>query len=552
MKWLSAALGIMLMCSVAGNATTLQEDKRLEQTVKIRETGEQLTTILQRLKLESGVALNVDSPMGDTVIVCKFEGKMSEWMETLAQYFAVSKEQVPTWYRTGNEWHYSYTLSRDLSSKKTVQGLRDKNKQMILDRLELLNKARKWSKLEWDNIEKSRPEFATMLRKSVFTAERSSRIVWHVMDLPQLDRNKLLDGKILTYKISELCGTTDPDKYIQDWLGEGQIDPPDRRSTVTLYITGRGKQTSFAVKLDFKEASPGTVANTSVSMSDLFDDISKENQRDGWLRDIDVSAPPSTTKFTLGKVKVSDRPLYREYVLAVADKAGVNILFDDYGWNRKGYVFEGETTIDQWLNIFCAPPADTARNDDGSGYLWWKKDNTYLIKSLTWAEDEVNNVPQKLVEKWRASRKKSGYLSIPDLAEMASLNTLSLPILSNWFPEANTMGTAVPMLRWYNDAKPHLKEKLLSIEGVSISELGLTTKAAVDYSSPTEDFDPLWTSLLNRNKPEDVRLCIRYGKRTDNRDGTVQMGVGIILRDPEAMKNSEHATLIVIPLTPEP
>jgi hypothetical protein len=534
LRTLTMAVLTALLAAPGSAAMRLDPDPRLSEPIKLSTTGEQVTTLLQQVGSKVGAKLTAAAPMGDQVVVVRFEGTAQEFMEQLGRFFAASASNPARWIGTGTGTSRRWRLERDLVTRKAVAELKEERERNYLRRLGTLFRSRDLSPEQWQEWKKRDATEAAVMKQAVERAGRGAQVMWHFSRLPEAQQQHVLSGGSVTYSVADLARDhPDPDRFIREWMGEGQPHQPDRRSQVTFYSVGRGHQRGVFVRLDYGPVRPSLSTTTGVCGWHLFTDMEQEDQAERWRARLGVKATAPTTPVTLAgqrQERVTSTPPVRNELWRVAEQANINLIADDYGWTYRDAPMVGKLTLKQIMDGFCGQPSRWDLREVGDGTFWWRSGDTYMLRSLSWPEDEQLNIPHANIQRWKAARAKRGLLPIETLGEMSAVKREQLPLLAIWFPEAEKMADVQTLLRWYHRAAPAVKQRITGLHGVSLADLGLDQERAFKEQDPASDDEAMWKTLLLEAPPANVRLSLVYDQIQLGRGGPEQLCVVVVVR----------------------
>jgi hypothetical protein len=495
--------------------TRESKDSRLDQKIEVESTDSQLVEVLDRVSKQTGVTLSAEAPLCDTVIVGRYSGALGGFMEALASFFALDKEHVPNWEKSVGE-PARYTLRRDLVSSRAIASLRESRRKEVIDRLE----------------KKVRDEPGNVGALALLT--------------PEL-RQRLYAGELVEATAAEIGGSQGARHALEQILGQNAGDFGDKVS-LSYFTVGSSLTGSYLIwRVREDKGERGHQITEGLSISQILEELSTEKQQEIWkkcYRGEEPTDDPSLKGFQEGLS--SSQIARREALLKVAKNAGVNLIADDYGCEITGSrlccgSLKLSTALDRICEFQLGNPTESHH-----GSFWRYEKGAYLVRSLSWLEEESRLIPHKLLQGWRDSEERGGQLTLNDVATMATLCPQQFPLLRIWYPkQVDAVREAQLPLLWYSRARNDLRERLRRAPGIPLTWLGVSEESVTQGYDPALPMRPIYIDLIREKSAANVSMRILSGHTDDEKKEPV-VGIAFQVHDEEG--RSSAGCVVDIPL----
>jgi hypothetical protein len=305
------------------------------------------------LTKKTGVKLTAsESPMHDTMVVVRYEGTLNGFMNALGRFFAIDKEHPASW-SVESFNPATYDLDWSESSNQAARTLMN--------------------------------ERQTALSHAMDQAVREdNRWVKHLASLTDQERFAIYSGRQLTFKAAHFGGR----RYLNEVL---QRDAPNWSddTQVTYSMEGHSPLTRMFVRR-FEDIGGQNLSEERFALSQICPQLAPERQQQEWCARYGDPAPRDTRQLKiLDQAPPPQEIARRDLLLRIAEKAGVNLIADDYGQTLDESKQPTSGTIDQLLDAACQFQFGGGQTPDTNhGSFWRKVGDTYLVRSLAWPEEE--------------------------------------------------------------------------------------------------------------------------------------------------------------------
>jgi RNA polymerase sigma-70 factor (ECF subfamily) len=507
-------------------------DGRLAQKVTLAFKGTALSDLCSHLRAETGVSLSAGPSVADekVILFCK-QMPLRDVMRQLSRPFGYA------WTRSGPAGKYRYELLQDLRSQLLEEELRNRDRHdALLSLEEELERFRPYLSLSPDQIlarARTAPPEEKKLLEKIGGSQTHSALGWGPIQmyfrLTSREKLALLAGETLYFSEGPRPGERPlpPDVargVMQGWRGlhvrkeddgyqwtdadePGSIpiaqvpgvrasvslsldrselgqyglngltgfygpDPLNRRTSSGPYAIGRSPR---VVQPDNARASarlakdPAMQARLSIQARHACGSAATNDQRPTTNTDavplvvgrssLIGSEPHVTTADVLEALhQATGRPIIADYYTRLYEPGRASV--------------RGQTLFAA-LNQIC----DTMR-------LRWNRDGEWLqLRSASYYDDRLKEVPNRLLKRWAAVRRKHGFLRLEDLIEIAGLTDAQLAGaemaegakacygLAEWDLARHHL--VLPGLRYLAGFTPEQRRKAERPEGLSFTEMSL-------------------------------------------------------------------------------
>lgn len=524
----------------------MQTDPRGAQHIDINEEGRHLGLILDQLSQQTHIKLSTVAPMEDTVIVCRYSGTLAGFMEALANFFAADKTHTAYWSRSGAAPHWRYTLERDLVTIQLINSLRIERHNLMVQRMEAAIRAPQMTAGEWAALSKSDPALAASLQGAMQMIKQNKALQYFGTLSPAM-RQKVYAGSKIQTTAAALGGAQGARGYLKDCIGPDHSYWADN-TQITYYMAGPSplnRSFSFGLVDNMQEC------HNNLDLPSEFSDISPEKQQEKWRAAYGDVAPKDNKSIDMWKEKPNSAPRCK-LALQIAEKAQVNLITDDMGQSLYTHFFPAKGTLADLLDALCRYQGSIGdRSVSNQGSFWRKSGNTYLVRSLSWLEEEQRLIPYRWLKKWDRSEKKYGHLRLDDLVEMAGLHPQQIAQLAAWYPvQAQGVLEAQTLLRWYARETPEVRQALKSKDGVPIQWFGVTSQNLKNLQidqDPALAVSPNYIRCLQLMDLSKVRFQVLEGE-AGIPNGKRLPAVALVLQEYEDGKFVGRPSITTIPL----
>jgi hypothetical protein len=546
-------LGLLCVLIPSGDSwgkTVLTDDPRCNQSIRVVEEGDQLAEILTRLQQTSGVKLQAVAPMSDTVLVCRYVGTLAGFMDVLTNFFAVHREHPARWVRTGAAGKWKYRLERDIATVQLVERLRQDREGALSRRMELLLQALRTPANQLTGLLQSDPRIGASVKGALPEARQMSFLLQFAR-LSPAQRSTAYSGGQVTLPIAALTNDRQDARAVLTDVAGGEDGFWSGQGTVAFTMLGPGPlQRSFTVRVGSDPLHPGTEGTGSVGVPQLFPDLKPERQQHDWREWYGDPAPVDTRKVKLlaAGERLPSRISRREVLLKIASRARINLIADDTGQDLEFQTILATSSVDQLLDRACMlRPGTGDRRSENHGSFWRKVGETYLIRSLSWPEEETRLIPNRWLRTWGASEKKHGHLTVDDVIEMAGLHPQQLIQLSLWYPQAEEIIPVQAPLRWYARAAPVVRRLLNSPGGLALDRLVLRPADFAFRDADPAAETPPYVELMRQIPSDRLHLHVLEGQASPPGWKPFPI-VGVIFREYSGGQPVGQPSLFSVPL----
>jgi hypothetical protein len=335
-------------------------DERLNQTITVTETGDRLAAVLERLSKLAGVELTAVPPLRDTTLTCRYEGTLSRFMDALVHLFAVDKDNPASWSDEGSD---RYTLARSPEVERAAQRLR-RERQDVLTRA---------------------------MDQAIRNGHRDTK---GLETLTDQQRAYLYEGGAITAHSDELGGK----EFLAARLGPNAAAWA-HDTAATVWMTGRNPQMRV---LCWRLWEARQQVEEGIGVWQLCSDFELGVLQQDWRDRYGDPAPRTSEVVIVSASAPKAVPEYIEYrepqwttrraiLLRIAKKAKVNLIADDAGQAMNEDMQPVRGTVAELLDAACefsTGPPDASAGCHAS--FWRKVGDVYLIRSLSWPEEETS------------------------------------------------------------------------------------------------------------------------------------------------------------------
>lgn len=342
-----AVLALLLLARSWGHAAEMKMDERLNQTITVNEKGDRLGNVLARVTKKTSVGLTCSTSLRKTEIVCRYTGTLGGFMDALAAFVAVGKGNTSGWvtikdgYAIGNDRH--------------ALGKLRKERQETLD--QAMNQA----------------------------LQDGNRWVKHLGFLTDQRRRDIYAGGSFT-SFPDLYGGRG---YLKEVLRDDEPNWSDRVN-VTYEMKGHSPLTRMLVRR-LEDVEHGTIVTETFTVAQLCPQLAPETQQKEWLIHYGGLQPRGGNEAAvLWPVSQRETISRREALLRIAEKAGVNLIADDFGQEFRPDQFPNKAALSAMLDAACKFQHGSGQTPDTNhGSFWRKVGDTYLVRSIAWPEEEA-------------------------------------------------------------------------------------------------------------------------------------------------------------------
>jgi hypothetical protein len=553
-QWLLLAL-LGLLCrpgpASAAPRRAMEGDPRGSMAITVQESGDHLGAILERVSEQTGVTLETETPMADTVLVCHYQGMLSGFLDALASFFAVDREHRPRWVRSGPAGKKRFRLERDLATVELIERLRRDRESELVQRMEGLLRVPTMTEEAWQNLSHQDPKLYAALKSAREYATHSPELRQFAELSPDL-RRKVYSGGSLTLPLASLAGGRSGTQQMRDlvgadaasWSGQGRI---------TYSMAGPAPlQRSFSWTISGDPAHPGSGMGAATCIVQVFPDLAPEKQIAEWRERYGDPAPRDSghVKFLAPDDPPLDMMHRRDILMRIAHRASVNLIADEAGRSLEANFFPATGTVAELLDQACRlTPRAGDWETENHGSFWRKAGDCYLVRSLSWPEEEVRLIPYRWLKAWQESEKKHGHLTAEDICEMAALHPQQLVQLGLWYPQAEKIMQAQAPLRWYSRASASLKARLGKPPGLPLPLIGIDSQELIPDVDPRHP-SPDYVKFIQLFGAERVNFSVTVG-RVKHGGIWYNNVLGIVFAEYRGEKQPRRSWTATIPLTRE-
>jgi len=428
-------------------------DARLVREIGLRIKAMSFADFCAHLTQETGIRFTASRRVADDKITILCHPRsLRSIMRLVAQHFGFS------WVRKGEEGAYEYELTQTLRSQLLEEGLRDRDQEEMLlaiDRsMERFRKYRGLSLEQINALKHTKENFSDLFQLQLgglvpinlyFGLSRTEIDTLRTGQPFKLDLSGR-DAALLPPSVVQGIGHSFDESYERESKfarEHGGAQHPRARSEhfiVSLFLD-RSKPGEFVLKGDLSDGETGLVPSLAVAKSPAF---TVENGRtnaklaaDPDLQRTVTVKPAATCRFERTPYpdteslyeKAGDKVTTADVLEKLFDAAGIDIIGDYFSHLQD----PGSVTLkDQ--------PLFAALNQIGDKMLMrWtktgsKKDAWLQFRTGTFYYDRPQEIPNRLLERWKALRKRQGLLSLEDLTEIGQLPDAQLD--SVWMAQA--------------------------------------------------------------------------------------------------------------------
>jgi RNA polymerase sigma-70 factor (ECF subfamily) len=508
-------------------------DGRLAQKVTMAFKGTALSALCDHLRVETGVHLAAANSVADekVTLFCK-QMPLRDVMRQLSRPFGYA------WSRSGQAGKYRYELLQDLRSQLLEEELRNRDRHAALLSLEQeMERFRPYLSLSPDEIlarARTAPPAEKALLEKIGGSEKHSALGWGTIQmyfrLSAQEKMALLAGETLYFsegprpgerplppevargvmqgwreeralKVGEgyrMTGANDADSFpiaqvpgvrasVSVSLDHSQLgqyglngltgfygpDPMNRRTSDGPYAIGqspRVTQPNNARTNARLAQEPALLSQISIQPRHTCEGSRREQTNDP----SPMASQGQPTKAGRSPLGVDRHVATADVLEAVHQSTGLPIIADYYTRLYKpDTVSVAGRTLFSALNQLC----DTLR-------LRWNREGDWLqFRSMSYYDDRVKEVPNRLLEHWAAVRRQHGGLRLDDLVEIAGLTDAQLQGaqmaegakecygLDEWDLARDRL--VLPGLRYLAGFTPEQRRKAESEAGLSFAEMSL-------------------------------------------------------------------------------
>jgi len=427
-------------------------DARLVRTIGLRIKGRSFADLCDHLSDTTGIRFAANRRVADdkVTLFCR-PRPLREIMRLIAQHFGFA------WIRKGEEGSYEYELTQTLRSQLLEEGLKEKDQEEMLltiDRdMERFRKYRGMSFEQINAIKMTRDNFRELsqLRMGGIVAinlffglsqsEMATLRTGQPLKLNLMGR----DASILPPTVLKGVEHTFDETYDRErkWAAEhGQAHTPEspHRYGASLQFD-RSVPGEITLKGELTDGLTGLVPSLAVAKSPAFK-IQNAQTNSKLAKDPDLQRPISLKlepTCTLDKSSYPDtdgvyigagpKVTTADVMERLFTETGVDIISDCFSHLQSPASLNGQ---DQTLFAGLNRLGDEMRmrwTKTGSGAEAWLQ-----FRTGTFYYDRPQEIPARLLERWKSLRKRQGVLSLDDLTEIGQLPDAQLD--SVWMADA--------------------------------------------------------------------------------------------------------------------
>lgn len=524
-------------------------DARLERNVTISAKATPFSEICKRLQEQTGVEIRAGKNVADdkTTIFCR-KRSLRDIMRQINRVFGF------TWRRDGNSGAYEYELTQDLRSQLLEEQLRNRDRDEAL--LAVDQEVEKWRRYRNMSLEEIQARIKAYTNKAANGAGKKEgendpsgddiRVLFPLasggliptqlyFNLNPDQLNSLREGRELKFSSSP---------------GPGELPlPPSMAQTIPQYIDNvmTDRPVTASLKLDHSELGKYSL------QGGIYAEIKLENGHSGSGRGLNLATGMSPSardpQNAVLNAKFADEPALRRKI-RVEPQATCTFVHTPYPYffsteagkkTSVGDVLEAihkatgsDIVADSFTHLY--DPDQMAVRDvtifealnrlsDKMRLRWNREDDWLQFRTISFFNDRLKEIPDRLLERWAASRREHGALTLDDLTEIGQLRDAQLD------SEAMTIGVlAIWGLKEWDlarsqEIRPHWRflgrlpranrEAAWSDKGLAFSQLSLSQRQQFIQLAFDEYVEQL------RLEPDDFNgatLRILYNMPSDKED----------------------------------
>jgi hypothetical protein len=421
-------------------------DARLVRKVSVQAKGISFFDLCARLRHESGVQLSANRCVADDKITLFCHPRsLCDLMRQISLHFGY------TWIRKGEEGSYEYELTQTMRSKLLEEGMREQDEEAMLLAIDrAMEPYRQFAGMSLTQINALPANVTNAAIQPLFQLQHGGLVpmnLYFALSPNQLETLrtgqplkldlKSRDTALLPPGVADGLRHSFDEAYNREQALAAQGDDhppiPDDSSPLTATLQlDRSKPGEFALKGDLSDGQTGLGSNLAIAKSPAYD---VHNARDtaSLARDPAlqrrVSIEPTAT-CALTKTRYPDTDGFNSSVggkVTTADvmealykATGMNVISDYYSHIQDP---SGMTVNDLRLYDALNGIGDRMR------MRWTKQDGWLQFRTAMFYYDRPQEIPDRLLEDWRAARKRQGVLTPDDLTEIAQLPDAQLDSL---------------------------------------------------------------------------------------------------------------------------
>jgi hypothetical protein len=400
--------------------------------------------------------------------------------------------------------------------------------------MEMLLRARTMSGEQFSSLAREDPGVAESVRGALPEA-RQMPFLSRFAQLSPEQRQHVYEGGHVRVSIAQLAGNQSPAAVLRDIVG-GNEGGCSGQGNILFFMPGPGPlQRLFCTGLTDDPLQRGASMWGGVEVNHLFPDLAPARQQQAWRewfgepasaddQQVAVYLPDERQErelpILLGDELLHGMPLRREVMETIAHHAEVNLIADDMGQSVELHFFPATGSVAALLDQVCLPhPAAGTGQNEHHGSFWRRMGETYLVRSLSWPEEETRLIPYERLKRWREAERQHGHVPLDVIAEMAILPPDQVVQLSREYPQLSERmeGIRAP-LRCYSRASPALRKRLQTAPGVPVAELGIRDDDWVRQGVEPLGMTSPKAELLRQCPPDRLYLILR--------EETTDLGMG--------------------------
>jgi hypothetical protein len=533
-------------------------DARLQKPVHLAVRGIACTELCRQLQEQTGVVLIAGRVVADDKITVFCEKRpLRNLMRAVSRLFGF------TWMRSGETGAYQYELTQTLRSQLAEEALRNRDKNEALIALDqAMERYRKYLNLSPEEAReraKAAPEEEKKLLERYARGWGPAHLYF---GLSRDERTALFNGQKLTYSTSPEYGEQpmSPDmargitqsfadfQFIKEANGDITMIVPDNWSGLIRAADGFRDKTASEVSPDAPrlalDAVPDVEMITSLHLGggelgqweldgrSRFAAPSRED-RGGThfgcgfeqISSLAVEVSPSVRDPRNAEVnaRFAKDPLLRPRVTIAVNAScrsdqGPRVTTADV--EEAIHKATGlDIVADYYTRLF--PPGEFVAKEmtrfdalchlgDRMHALWNKDSDLILFRSTSFFNDRLTEIPNRLLTRWMASRKKNGALTVEDCIAISRLTDAQLDSqriedgvraqygLKEW--EQVKAENMRPHWRFLAGFPPSLQQKAMSEQGVTFAEIPISLQqryVALAYGPKADLLKPGLRDLLD-------------------------------------------------------
>src|SRR5579872_1061061 len=429
-------------------------DARLVRTVALRLKAVSFADLCEKLTAETGIQFSADRCVADDKLTLFCHPRsLRSIMRQVAQHFGFG------WLRQGGDGAYEYELTQTLRSQLIEEGLRQKDQEEMLlaiDRqMEAYRKYRGMSLAQIAAVPKTKDNF-----QSLFQLESGGIVPMNrFFGLSRAESDALRAGQTLSQDLmgrdtAGLPPAVTPGawhafdasyarerKAIQERGGDASYIPTAPTRLTASLMLDRSTPGKIALKGDLSDQQTGLGTNLAVANSPAFTvENAKANarlasdpelQRDLSLKltatcRLDRTPYPDTDSIYEA---VGDKVVSADVLEALFDATGIDVLGDSFS-----HLYSPAALSVSRRRLFTA----LNRMGDGMRMRWTKagdrKEAWLQFRTSTFYYDRPQEIPNRLLDRWKALRQRQGVMTPEDLSEVGQLPDAQLD--SVWMSRA--------------------------------------------------------------------------------------------------------------------